>query len=185
MQPLDLIDRALRIHAVDVRGNNVDLVHAAVARFGEVGEVAAIGEGRPGRDPLGAGLGVYKRCKALSGVLGGSERGEAAIGEVGFVEEFEVGWRAGRGDLGCGSGDVTGVHTDGDLSGVKGARETCRSCVGVVVRVLREGCEREANPVGDVVAGEGVPDSVDPAGIFGSVGVEDDVEEAGRAFTYC
>ncbi len=50
------------------------------------------------------------------------------------------------------------------------------------MRVLGEGREGEADPVGDVVAGEGVPDLVGPARGLGHIGVEDSVEETSGAF---
>lgn len=46
--------------------------------------------------------------------------------------------------------------------------------------VLGERREGETDPVGNVVAREGVPDLVGPAGVLGSNGVENDVEETSR-----
>ena len=48
--------------------------------------------------------------------------------------------------------------------------------------VLRKGLDGEADPVGDLVAGEGVPDLIGPARVLGRTGIEDGVEEASRAF---
>ncbi len=115
VQARDLIDRALRIHAVHMRRNNVDLVHAAIARFGKVGEVGAAGKGHGGGDPLGRGLGVDERREGVRGVRGPGEGGQTAVGEVGFVEEFEVGRGVGASDHFGSGGHVGGVHANVDL----------------------------------------------------------------------
>ena len=61
MQSLDLINRALRIHTIHMRGDDPDLIHAARAGFGEVAKVGAGGIGGGGGDEFGAGLGVDER----------------------------------------------------------------------------------------------------------------------------
>ncbi len=183
MQALDLINRALRIHTIHMRGNNVNLVHTSITCFVEVGEVATAGKGWARGEPLCGGLGVDEGRKGVCCIRCGSQRSDSAPGEVGFVEEFQVGGGIGGGDLGYRGGNVVRVHADGDLGCVYWAIGRRGSSSGVIMRVLGERCEGEADPVGNVVAGEGVPDFVGPARLLGSTGVEDDVEEASRTIT--
>ena len=121
VQARDLVNRALRVHAIHMRRHNANLVHAPVARFGEVAEVGADGVRRGGGDPFGRGLDVDEGREGFCGVRGRSERGEACVGKIGFIEEFEDGGWVGTGDHGCSCGNIGRVHADGDLGCIKGA----------------------------------------------------------------
>lgn len=115
MQALGLINRALWIHTIYMRGNNGNLGHTSIARFVKVGEVATASEGQAWGEPLCAGLGVHEGGKLVCCILSGGQRGDSAPRKVGFVEKFEVGGGVGGGDLGCRGGNVGRVHADGDL----------------------------------------------------------------------
>lgn len=183
MQALDLINRTLRIHTIHMRGNNVNLVHTSITCFVKVGEVVTDGVGHARGEPLCGGFGIDEGHQRVCCIRWRSQRSDSAPGEVGFVEEFQVAGGIGGGDLVYRGGHVGRVHADGDLSCVYGAIWRRGSSSVVVVRVLGERCEGEADPVGNVVAGEGVPDFVRPARILGSTGVEDDVEETSGTVT--
>ena len=101
VQRRDLIQRARGILAVDVGGDDTDLVHAAVARGPEAREPVAGRDGRGRGHQLGSGgggvveEGRHEGLHRGAGVLGGGEGRESVPGVVGFVEEPHVPWRGG------------------------------------------------------------------------------------------
>ena len=123
MQRLQQANHRIRIWVVEMSGNDADFavrsVDALAAGIVELAQPVAVREGDSGRDELRGCLRVEDRLQGFGGFWGRGEGREAHVGEVGFVEEFEVvGW-VGACDHLEAFIDFGGVHADSDLGVVK------------------------------------------------------------------
>lgn len=101
MQRLDRVQHRVRIGTVHMRGDDVDLVHAAVAGVREVLEIAGIRHGERGGDQLCFRLhGGHDGLDGSAGVGGGCFGRGAAVGVVWLVEDLHVGWGGVAGEQG-------------------------------------------------------------------------------------
>lgn len=141
VQRRDLVERARGILAVDVRGNDIDLVHATIARGLEAREPVAGRDGRGRGHHFRGSFEGHEGLHRCPGVFGGGEGREPVVGVVGFVEELHVRWGRGAGQGGFGVVDFGGVHADGDLGCLHGVWQRA----GCVDGSDGEGREREGD----------------------------------------
>ena len=123
MQCLQQPDDRVRIRIVDMHADDADLavrpIDALAAGIVELAQPVAVREGGSGRDELRRCFCGQDGLEGFGGVLGRGEGREAHVGEVGFVEEFEIGGWVGSCDHDAGFLDFAGVHADFDLGVVE------------------------------------------------------------------
>ena len=123
MQCLQQPDDRVRIRIVDMHADDADLavrpIDALAAGIVELAQPVAVREGDSGRDELRRCFCGQDGLEGFGGVLGRGEGREAHVGEVGFVEEFEIGGWVGSCDHDAGFLDFAGVHADFDLGVVE------------------------------------------------------------------
>ena len=91
MQHLDLTDGTLRLHAIHMRRDNAELLHAAGAVPGELMQQLVACPGRGGRDGLCRGFQIVEWLAVCGRVDGGREGREVEEGIVRLVTGLEEG----------------------------------------------------------------------------------------------